>query len=73
VVCDGFVGNVLLKVAEGLAITMTSMLRQEIESRFLSRLGALLSRDAFRAFKKRVDPSEYGGAPLMGLAGTGVV
>jgi len=73
VVCDGFVGNVLLKVAEGLAITMTGMLRQEIESRFLSRLGALLSRDAFRAFKKRVDPSEYGGAPLMGLAGTGVV
>lgn len=73
VVCDGFVGNVLLKVAEGLAITMTGMLRQEIESRFLSRLGALLSRRAFRAFKKRVDPSEYGGAPLMGLAGTGVV
>lgn len=73
VVCDGFVGNVLLKVSEGLAVAMTSMLRAEIEGRFLSKLGALLSRASFRAFKKRVDPSEYGGAPLLGLAGTGVV
>ncbi|MCF6178425.1 MAG: phosphate acyltransferase PlsX, partial [Geopsychrobacter sp.] len=73
VVCDGFVGNVLLKVSEGLAVAMTSMLRSEIESRFLSKLGALLSRSAFRAFKKKVDPSEYGGAPLLGLAGTGIV
>ncbi len=73
VVCDGFVGNVLLKVSEGLAVAMTSMLRSAIEARFLSKLGALLSRGAFRAFKKKVDPSEYGGAPLLGLAGTGVV
>ncbi len=73
VVCDGFVGNVLLKVSEGLAVAMTSMLRTEIEGRFLSKLGALLSRSSFRAFKKKVDPSEYGGAPLLGLAGTGVV
>jgi len=73
VVCDGFVGNVLLKVAEGLAVAMTSMLRSEIEARFLSKIGALLSRSAFRAFKKKVDPCEYGGAPLLGLDGTGVV
>ncbi len=73
VVCDGFVGNVLLKVSEGLAVAMTSMLRREIEGRFLSKIGALLSRSSFRAFKKKVDPSEYGGAPLLGLAGTGVV
>jgi glycerol-3-phosphate acyltransferase PlsX len=73
VVCDGFVGNVLLKVSEGLAVAMTSMLRSEIEGRFLSKVGALLSRSAFRAFKKKVDPCEYGGAPLLGLAGTGVV
>ncbi len=73
VVCDGFVGNVLLKVSEGLAVAMTSMLRTEIEGRLLSKIGALLSRSSFRAFKKKVDPSEYGGAPLLGLAGTGVV
>jgi glycerol-3-phosphate acyltransferase PlsX len=73
VVCDGFVGNVLLKVSEGLAVAMTSMLRAEIEGRFLSKIGALLSRSAFRAFKKKVDPCEYGGAPLLGLDGTGVV
>lgn len=73
VVCDGFVGNVLLKVSEGLAIAMTSMLRTELEGRFLSKVGALLSRSSFQAFKKKVDPSEYGGAPLLGLAGTGVV
>ena len=73
VVCDGFVGNVLLKVSEGLAVAMTSMLRTEIEGRFLSKIGALLSRSAFRAFKKKVDPCEYGGAPLLGLDGTGVV
>ncbi len=73
VVCDGFVGNVLLKVSEGLAVAMTSMLRTEIESRFMSKIGALLSRSSFRAFKKKVDPCEYGGAPLLGLAGTGVV
>ncbi len=73
VVCDGFVGNVLLKVSEGLAVAMTSMLRSAIEDSFISKIGALLSRSAFRAFKKKVDPCEYGGAPLLGLAGTGVV
>ena len=73
IVCDGFVGNVLLKVSEGLAVAIASMLKQEIESRFLAKLGYLLSQPAFKAFKKRVDPSEYGGAPLLGLDGTGVI
>jgi len=73
IVCDGFVGNVLLKVSEGLAVAIASMLKQEIQSRFLAKLGYLLSLPAFKAFKKRVDPSEYGGAPLLGLDGTGVI
>ncbi|HEX9778931.1 MAG TPA: phosphate acyltransferase PlsX [Geopsychrobacteraceae bacterium] len=73
IVCDGFVGNVLLKVSEGLAVAIASMLKKEIENRFLARLGYLLSLQAFKAFKKRVDPAEYGGAPLLGLDGTGII
>lgn len=73
IVCDGFVGNVLLKVSEGLAVAIGSMLKEEIGKRFWARLGYLLSRPAFNAFKKRVDPAEYGGAPLLGLDGTGVI
>lgn len=73
IVCDGFVGNVLLKVSEGLAVAIASMLKKEIEKRFLAKLGYLLCRPAFDAFKKRVDPSEYGGAPLLGLDGTGII
>ncbi len=73
VVCDGFVGNVLLKVSEGLAVAIGTMLKREIESRFLARLGYLLSRSAFRSFKNKINPAEYGGAPLLGIAGSGIV
>jgi len=73
VVCDGFVGNVLLKVSEGLAVAIGTMLKHEIESRFLARVGYCLSRPAFDAFKRRINPDEYGGAPLLGVAGTGIV
>lgn len=73
IVCDGFVGNVLLKVSEGLAVAIANMLKQEIESRFWAKLGYLLAQPAFKSFKKRVDPAEYGGAPLLGLDGTGVI
>lgn len=73
VVCDGFVGNVLLKVSEGLAVAIGTMLKQEIESRFLAKIGYLLSRSAFQAFKKKINPAEYGGAPLLGIAGTGII
>ncbi len=73
VVCDGFVGNVLLKVSEGLAVAIGTMLKREIESRFWARLGYLLSRSAFKAFKKKINPAEYGGAPLLGIAGTGII
>lgn len=73
VVCDGFVGNVLLKVSEGLAVAIGTMLKREIESRFVAKMGYCLSRPAFDAFKKRINPAEYGGAPLLGIAGTGIV
>ncbi len=73
VVCDGFVGNVLLKVSEGLAVAIGTMLKQEIQGRFFAKIGYLLSKPAFAAFKKRTDPSEYGGAPLLGIAGAGIV
>lgn len=73
VVCDGFVGNVVLKVSEGLADAIGSMLRQEIGQRFLAKLGYLLARPAFHAFKRKVDYAEYGGAPLLGIEGTGMI
>lgn len=73
VVCDGFVGNVVLKVSEGLAETIFTMLRREIGGRFLAKIGFLLARPAFRAFRKRVDYAEYGGAPLLGIRGTGMI
>jgi len=73
IVCDGFVGNVSLKISEGLAEAMTIMLRDEINNSLLAKLGYLLSRGAFARFKKRIDYAEYGGAPLLGLKGTGIV
>ncbi|MCM2263621.1 MAG: phosphate acyltransferase PlsX [Desulfuromonadales bacterium] len=73
VVCDGFVGNVVLKVSEGLADAMGKMLKAEFGSRWLSRLGYLLARPAFLGFRKKVDYAEYGGAPLLGIQGTGMI
>ncbi|MEN8135722.1 MAG: phosphate acyltransferase PlsX [Thermodesulfobacteriota bacterium] len=73
IVCDGFVGNVSLKISEGLAEAMTTMLRAEINNSMMAKLGYLLSRGAFSRFKKRIDYAEYGGAPLLGLNGTGIV
>ncbi len=73
VVCDGFVGNVALKGFEGLAEAIGTMLKDEIRKRFWARIGYLLARPAFAAFKKKVDYAEYGGAPLLGIAGTGMI
>jgi glycerol-3-phosphate acyltransferase PlsX len=69
VVCDGFTGNVALKLSEGLVEMVEDLLGQELQSTFSSQVGYLLSRRAFRRFRRRVDYSEYGGAPLMGVAG----
>jgi glycerol-3-phosphate acyltransferase PlsX len=69
IVCDGFIGNVALKVSEGLVATIKAMLRQSLEKTIQAKLGSLLARDAFEDFRKRVDYTEYGGAPLLGVKG----
>jgi len=73
IVCDGFVGNVCLKLSEGLAEAVMGMLREEIVKSAKAKLGYLLAKDAFVSFRKRVDYAEYGGAPLLGLKGNGIV
>jgi phosphate acyltransferase len=73
IVCDGFTGNVTLKVSEGLVETVERLLHAELSATFGTRVGYLLSRQAFRRFRKRVDASECGGAPLVGLNGLCVV
>jgi glycerol-3-phosphate acyltransferase PlsX len=73
IVCDGFVGNVCLKLSEGLAEAVLAMLREEIGKTFKARMGYFLAKQAFSNFKKRVDYAEYGGAPLLGFNGTGVI
>lgn len=73
IVCDGFVGNICLKVSEGLAEAAMQMLRDEILKSIPAKLGYLLSRNAFKSFKRRVDYAEYGGAPLLGINGIGII
>ena len=73
VVCDGFTGNVVLKTSEGLMETVEVLLGDELRGTFSSHVGYLLSRRAFRRFLRRVDYSEYGGAPLLGVSGLAVV
>lgn len=73
IVCDGFIGNISLKVSEGLADAAMQMLRAEILKSFRAKIGYLLIRNAFNNFRKRVDYAEYGGAPLLGINGTGIV
>lgn len=69
VVCDGFVGNVLLKAAESLATLLTAMAREELGKSLTSRIGGLLARPAFRRLARRTDYREYGAAPLLGIDG----
>jgi len=73
IVCDGFVGNNILKVSEGLVEAVMQMLKNEIIKSPLAKMGYLLARPAINRFKKRVDYTEYGGAPLLGINGTGIV
>ena len=69
IVCDGFTGNVALKVGEGLVEAVEHMLREELGGALVSQIGALLTRRAFERFRTRVDYAEYGAAPLLGVAG----
>lgn len=73
IVCDGFVGNVALKVSEGLVEMIRSMLRESLEATVTRKIGYALSRSAYKDFKKRVDYSEYGGAPLLGVKGVCII
>ena len=70
VICDGFVGNVVLKTCESLAVGMISMLKEELSRNPKRQVGAYLAQNALRAMKRRMDPEAYGGAPLLGLNGT---
>lgn len=73
VVCDGFVGNVVLKLSEGLAEATGTMLKREIMGDMVAKMGYLFMRSAFNRFKKTVDYAEYGGAPLIGINGVGMI
>ncbi len=69
VVCDGFVGNIVLKTCESLAMAMFSFMKRELTRSLKRQLGALLAQNAFRTIKARMDPEVYGGAPLLGFNG----
>jgi glycerol-3-phosphate acyltransferase PlsX len=69
IVADGFVGNVALKISEGVAHLVRNTLKESLRATITRQVGALLSRSAFSDFKKRLDHTEYGGAPLLGIKG----
>jgi glycerol-3-phosphate acyltransferase PlsX len=73
VVCDGFVGNIMLKFAESIIAFTSYALREEIKKSLVAKLGALLMKGAFRSFRARLDYAEYGGAPLLGVNGVVII
>jgi phosphate acyltransferase len=73
IVCDGFIGNVALKVSEGLVEMIKSMLQESLEATITRKIGYVLSKAAFTDFKRRVDYAEYGGAPLLGVKGVCII
>ena len=73
IVCDGFTGNVALKISEGVVEMVETLLGEELSSTVTMRVGSLLTRRALRRFRRRVDYSEYGGAPLLGVSGVAIV
>ncbi|MGZ7080413.1 MAG: phosphate acyltransferase, partial [Thermoanaerobaculia bacterium] len=73
VVCDGFIGNVVLKASEALAEMISRLIREELTRSMKRKIGAMLAKGAFDDLKKRVDYSEYGGAPLLGVRGGCIV
>jgi glycerol-3-phosphate acyltransferase PlsX len=68
IVTDGFTGNVMLKLSEGLTEAMLSMINRELTASAVTKAGAVLAKPAFRNIKRRLDYSEYGGAPLLGVS-----
>src|SRR5580693_84197 len=73
IVCDGFVGNVALKTSEGVGRFVRDVLRESLTRTVTAKVGALLSRQAFNAFRRRLDYTEYGGAPLLGVRGVCII
>ena len=73
IVCDGFTGNIALKIGEGLVEAAEQMLREELGAELVTQIGALLTRRALQRFKQRVDYAEHGGAPLLGIDGVVVI
>jgi len=73
IVCDGFVGNVVLKTSESLGMIILEMIKQEVKKSFISKIGALLMLSALKRFKKKADFAEYGGAPLLGTKETCII
>lgn len=73
IVCDGFIGNVALKVSEGMVDVIKHLLHVSLEATITRKIGYVLSRTAFTDFRKRVDYSEYGGAPLLGVRGVCII
>jgi glycerol-3-phosphate acyltransferase PlsX len=73
IICDGFVGNVVLKVSESLAENLSALFKRELGESFITRIGALFSQSALRALKREMDYAEYGGAPLLGIDGISII
>jgi glycerol-3-phosphate acyltransferase PlsX len=73
IVCDGFIGNVALKVSEGLVDMVKHILRESLEATISGKIGYALSKSAFSNFRKRLDYSEYGGGPLLGVRGVCII
>ncbi len=73
IVCDGFIGNVALKISEGVVVHITGLLKKALKSSLSAQAGYVLARKAFQEFRKQIDYSEYGGAPLLGVRGTAVI
>ncbi len=73
VVCDGFIGNLVLKTSEAIGSLMTTLLKRELSSTWVSKFGALISMGAYRRLKKAIDPNEYIGAPLLGVNGNVII
>jgi glycerol-3-phosphate acyltransferase PlsX len=73
IVCDGFVGNVALKISEGVAQHIAAVLKKSLQSTLSSQMGYVLARNAFKEFRKKIDYTEYGGAPLLGVRGIAII
>lgn len=73
IVADGFVGNVVLKLIEGMGKTFVSIIKEEVSKSFISKLGAFLMKDALLGLKKKMDYAEIGGAPLLGVDGISII